>query len=550
MSRRAINQSVLLGVLAAFFLACLYSLPFVFARTDLTRGDWTQPFAGAVDIAIDSGMMTFYGWTIGRRNERKSIRPFAVYNIIWHGLSLTLSIIGFVPISTSWTDLRYFVSLLKFFIRYFVFVFALNHSLVLDTLYWRGYNRKPILAHSHFTVEVKPNEWEDPRLVHGVLDENADKLIDFTELKAMKRIGVGGTATVYEGMYKNHRVAIKVFTPRELDADSIRDYQYEIIMCEAASQSPFSLKFYGVCVRPPHLCLVFELCTRGDLRHVISGNTLSQAEKFKIGKQCVAAIEHLHNVGLLHHDIKPENFFLCDDLKVKLGDYGLAKRISSGIEGGRPSGTPGYMAPEKLEKQPYDCKVDIFACGIMLWELFCQRTAFSRYGSLQLDMHVLAGHRPSCKHLHPSVTAILSSAWATLPKDRPDAKELSKQLQELERDFIDKQRSIFLRLQTEDEFKSGGTATSSSGRVSIIDQVRTKLSRVSRGQRGEDEEEKHLPRVGSLQDRPVVARFNDDEEYGESRRQTREPSGSRRSISEGFEDLRKSFQGRKSSTLK
>lgn len=251
-----------------------------------------------------------------------------------------------------------------------------------------------------------------------------------------------------------------------------------------------------------------------------------------------------------------ENFLLRDDFTVKLGDFGLARTIErANAEQKGILGTHGYMSPEILENRHHDSKADIFACAIVLWEIFCQKTAFAQYQAFQIDALLLADVRPPCKNLHPALVTVLTSAWARLPTERPVASELCKQLEGLEQELNVNRHSIFVPVPSEDEVKSGppsGPASAGSARSSIVKQVRAKLSRASRSML---EEDKEMPRVGSLQDRPVSVVFLYDEDLGEpiGVSRSREPSNDHRSISHEYHDaseFRKSVSGRKTSSYK
>lgn len=445
MSRDSFRRAVRIGVLAALFITCLYFIPFLLVRRSLTKGSWAQNLAGAVDLLIDSLMIIFYSWIVFKRSFRTSLFPFAWYNICWHGLAFLLEVLGFIGLEkqNGWTDARYYVSLTKFFIRYFLFAPALYFTLLRDTRYWRGCNRQPAWVNPKHNPEAKGDDfWRDSKSVHSLLDDNSNKLIDFTKIKFGSKIGEGGSAVVYSGKYLGLPVAIKVFNPKELDEHSIASYHREAVMCYEARESPYSLKFYGLCVCPPDICLVFELCELGDLRQVLQKERLTWTQRLSVALQCVSAIESMHSSQhggtILHRDIKPENFLIMAGLQVKLADLGLARRvasISSNLEGATNIGTPGYMSPELLRGHGYDAKTDIFSCTIVLWEIFTQKVAFANLNAIQVVDSILADARPPIDRLHKSLQAILAAGWSPLATERPSANTLRMQLQQFALDL-------------------------------------------------------------------------------------------------------------------
>ena len=132
--------------------------------------------------------------------------------------------------------------------------------------------------------------------------------------------------------------------------------------------------------------LVFEYFHEGDLTKLLAnGRTLTQKTSFGIMQQLLEGIKYLHSSKIMHRDIKPENIFikynnislisfyntraLKPRISVKIADFGLAFDISGGVLPDLKCGTPGYMAPEIATGKPYDEKIDIYSCGVVLYQL-------------------------------------------------------------------------------------------------------------------------------------------------------------------------------------
>lgn len=133
------------------------------------------------------------------------------------------------------------------------------------------------------------------------------------------------------------------------------------------------------------LYIQMEYCTKRTLRQVIDNGVLDEEERWRILRQIVEGLNHIHSQGIIHRDLKPANIFLDQKGDVKIGDFGLATTgskimvlsISSASldenESTRPGvGTPFYTSPEQ-EKVGYhfDAKVDIYALGIIFFEMCC-----------------------------------------------------------------------------------------------------------------------------------------------------------------------------------
>ena len=150
------------------------------------------------------------------------------------------------------------------------------------------------------------------------------------------------------------------------------------------------------------------------------------------------ALKHAHGLGVIHRDIKPENIMIRDDGMLKLMDFGIAQVIDKQrmTVTGQLLGSPAYMAPEQVEGKPADARADIFAVGILLYELLTGQRLF--YG--ENDYHTVELVRkaevPPITRINPAVPmdmeTILFKALAKDPRDRyQSATELSEDLTKL-----------------------------------------------------------------------------------------------------------------------
>ncbi|KAA6378356.1 MAG: putative protein kinase, partial [Streblomastix strix] len=128
------------------------------------------------------------------------------------------------------------------------------------------------------------------------------------------------------------------------------------------------------------LFVVTEYCSRGDLRKVIAELQKLPEEEHLIRvwdllTQIILALDHLHSRGVLHRDIKPENIFVMEDGSVRLGDFGLAKDMTQ-KDYATIAGTKLYMAAEVWAMKRMDFGTDVFAVGVVLFELLTGRHPF------------------------------------------------------------------------------------------------------------------------------------------------------------------------------
>ncbi|XP_008584945.1 PREDICTED: G protein-coupled receptor kinase 7 [Galeopterus variegatus] len=147
--------------------------------------------------------------------------------------------------------------------------------------------------------------------------------------------------------------------------------------------SPFIVSLAYAFESKTHLCLVMSLMNGGDLKfHIYNTGTrgLEMSRVVFYSAQMVCGVLHLHDLGIVYRDLKPENVLLDDLGNCRLSDLGLAVKIQDGKPITQRAGTNGYMAPEILvEKVGYSYPVDWFAMGCSIYEMIAGRTPFKDY---------------------------------------------------------------------------------------------------------------------------------------------------------------------------
>jgi serine/threonine protein kinase/beta-lactam-binding protein with PASTA domain len=247
-----------------------------------------------------------------------------------------------------------------------------------------------------------------------------------------RQVASGGMATVYLATDQrlDRQVALKVIHPH-LANDSA--FQEKFVL-EAKTAAKLS---------HPNLVNVFDQGTDGQITFLVmeyvSGITLRDALKEYGPLPAVRALEMLaqilsglaaaHRAGILHRDLKPENVLLADDGRVKLGDFGLARAISEHTSGGDLVGTIAYLSPELVTRGLADARSDVYAAGILLFELLTGRQPFEGEQAVQIAYQHANSTVPTPSSLAPETPAAIDKlvAWSTAkaPADRPaDAGEL------------------------------------------------------------------------------------------------------------------------------
>jgi len=203
-------------------------------------------------------------------------------------------------------------------------------------------------------------------------------------------LGAGGMGEVYRARDPklNREVAIKVL-PVAVAADAERLARFEReAQLLASLNHPNIAAIYGLDDEDDVLFLVLELVEGEDLAERLKRGAIPLDEALEIAKQIALALEEAHEKGIVHRDLKPANVKLTQDGKVKVLDFGLAKAYSTDASGGAPLdsgnsptmthaatmagmilGTAAYMSPEQARAKSVDNRADIWAFGVVLYEM-------------------------------------------------------------------------------------------------------------------------------------------------------------------------------------
>lgn len=284
-----------------------------------------------------------------------------------------------------------------------------------------------------------------------IKDEYKKAIIRPEELLFTRVIGRGSSASVYQGIYRNQDVAIKVFNFNPLDRMSLSKQQKEIeeelnVMSYINSENV--VKFHGLVIEPS-ICIVMEYCSRGSLYDVLSGSDLIDWPMlFQIFKEIVNGVGELHSLKppIVHRDLKSLNILVTEDMKIKVADFGLS-RLSEGKEHYstlyKLRGTYSYCAPEVYHGEQFTDKADVYSLGIILWELVSKcvhkeyRRPYSEYTNMTYGFQVIIqsakeGIRPTIPPCPSILQDLICRLWSANPALRPDCAKLYKQIEKIE----------------------------------------------------------------------------------------------------------------------
>ncbi|MEU3465351.1 Stk1 family PASTA domain-containing Ser/Thr kinase [Streptomyces sp. NPDC006733] len=252
------------------------------------------------------------------------------------------------------------------------------------------------------------------------------------------RIAVGGMATVYRAVDTrlDRVLALKVMHPGlAADTGFVDRFIFEA-KAVARLAHPNVVGVYDQGTDGTFVYLAMEYIAGCTLRDVLrERGALPPRAALDILEPVLAALGAAHRAGLIHRDVKPENVLIGDDGRVKVVDFGLVRAVdtTTSVTTGSVLGTVSYLAPEQIEHGTIDQRTDVYACGVLLYEMLTGGKPHVGGTPMQVIFHVLnediAAPSQAVPGLAPALDALVARASARDPRLRPeDAVELLAQL--------------------------------------------------------------------------------------------------------------------------
>jgi serine/threonine protein kinase len=215
-------------------------------------------------------------------------------------------------------------------------------------------------------------------------------------------IAKGGMAEVWDAVddILGRPVAVKILHPHLAADESFRERFRREAIAAARLAHPNVVATFDTGTDEGTTFIIMELVEGSTLRQILNeSGPMAPARVVHVGAQVADALHYAHRAGVVHRDVKPANILICPDGRVKVADFGIAKAVEES-EPDRPSpsealtgtgsiiGTAQYLAPEQVDGRAVDGRTDVYALGVVLYEMVCGRPPFTG----ETDMAVALKH--------------------------------------------------------------------------------------------------------------------------------------------------------------
>lgn len=359
LQQRAVTTRALTRASLISFCLAAYNIPIVWLM-DISV---TQMTAHYVTMFTGSFPLFIMGWVCLRPSERANKttrREYGAFVGVYYILRLSYGQLFYK--GDNYTNATFTLIVASIFWGSFIPV-VVWRVLKADTAHWRGLGRRAVHLQSMFRQKYNClHERVSSRGLHVLIEMHRKQIIDFAYLELHQKIGAGANAVVFRGtLHCKTPVAVKVYTPHVLTEDVVAEFSHEAALC-GAFHHPNVVHFYGMCVSPPTICLVSELCRASleDITRISARLRLPQNSRQEERKQvstlqhrqrqrqrflvdlnymidATRAVVYMHSFtpAFLHRDLKPSNFLVDEYGICKLTDFGESRSVPAEHKGNK-----------------------------------------------------------------------------------------------------------------------------------------------------------------------------------------------------------------------
>jgi CheY-like chemotaxis protein/tRNA A-37 threonylcarbamoyl transferase component Bud32 len=287
------------------------------------------------------------------------------------------------------------------------------------------YQRKQELTREKLIAslrELTADEMErtvSPELAARMEGHSLGARVRIAGIKVLHLIGEGGTARVYLASRESddEPLVVKILRPEIIsDRKALARFMEEYSLVERI-QSRHVARIHDHGQSEDQAYLVMEFFEGGDLSKRLAGKALAPQEALRLFRELMFALGAIHEKGVLHRDLKPQNLMFRSDGSLAIVDFGIAKHIDAIDRTGRGEilGTPRYMSPEQVQSKALDLRTDIYSAGVLLYQMLTGQHLFDGETAVEVALHHLNTAPPP---LPESLAQYQSLLDKLLEKDR------------------------------------------------------------------------------------------------------------------------------------
>ena len=265
-----------------------------------------------------------------------------------------------------------------------------------------------------------------------------------SKYKIIEVLGEGGFGKAYKVENKKDKniYVMKKIPINTKNLEELKSIENEALILKEIN-SEYIVKYIESFIDNAQFNIVMEYCANKDLKSFINFHKdkeqlINEEVIYNIALDICSGIKVIHSKNLIHRDLKPENLFISKDYKVKIGDFGLSKKLINMNYAQTQKGTFHYMAPEILNGQKYDKRIDIWALGCILYELFTLEFCFDCANHFGLINNIMKGNHGKID------TNIYNIEWQNLIDsllkvdyhERPDINEVIEKIEEIKKNNL------------------------------------------------------------------------------------------------------------------
>jgi serine/threonine protein kinase len=251
-----------------------------------------------------------------------------------------------------------------------------------------------------------------------------------SDFEIIRELGRGGMGVVYEALERplQRRVALKLLNPARTQQPDAEERFLKEARNIAQLSHPSIIKIYRAGVDDGRYFLALEYVEGRPLDNVLACERLTPAQNLAILRDVAEALAHAHQRGIVHRDVKPGNVFVRPDGRAVLGDFGLAKDLDPSVSSltaeGVVVGTPAYMSPEQALSQEPTPATDVYALGVLAFEMISGRVPFTADSAVSMLMKQIHEPPPPLVDLAPpgvpaSLIELVQQMLEKTPARRP-----------------------------------------------------------------------------------------------------------------------------------